>query len=672
MVRLHVLFGLALAVSLSSGFAEAGTWSPAPGVLKQVAVGSAGQVYGLTPRGAVVRWDGREFLPFAGALNQLSVTSGGGLWGLSNNGEIYRHGKRGWTLIPGRLKMISAGSSRSVWGLSNDGAIYRRAKEDWVQVPGALRAISAGAGGAVYGLSNKGKIYRYARGAFAPVPGLLSQISVGSAKHVWGLSEDGRVYQLQGGSFRQVEGKLAQLSVGADGEVWGISVRGEVFRYSATPRAAPKPAASILTKIVCQPAKATLSPGEGLVIKARAFDQRGRPMKATFRYRAQGGAMRGSSFVAGQQPGNYQVWVSHPETGVSRVVPVTIVAPVRCELIALSLKRARLYVGESTPVTARGYAAGRRPLSGLAYRYESRGGVVRDGAFWAGNTPGVYRLRCWIPGHPGKAEIEVEVLERLVCSSLRVRASKTELRWGESVRVTAWAFDQHGRRMPGAKVALKASQGTLSKGLYKAPRQDAVVTIHGVVAGGRVSGSVKLTVREPRYLTRIGLSLGKAKLRFGESTSIQAVPFDQLGQVMTGVGLELSTTGGGVIENGVYTAGRVEGAFLVWCRHRATNVAASIEVSVVEPVRLTLLTFERQVIRCRDYGQFALKLRAWDQYNRPCPVPLSSLVWECRGASIDAKTLIFRASGQVGHVRVRVRLPGTDSAQAWADVFVHP
>jgi virginiamycin B lyase len=158
----------------------------------------------------VYKWSGSAFelISSPDQVLQLSVGSADNIWGLTPpNAEgcgILRYtGKGNWkTIGPTFLVSISAAAD-TVWGLDSSGNIYR--------YPGNDSA------------------------PWEKIPGTLAEISAGSSKNVWGLDSAGNVYTYNGhsNSFDLIDGTYEDVYAAADGTVWALTAAGIPYLYSA-------------------------------------------------------------------------------------------------------------------------------------------------------------------------------------------------------------------------------------------------------------------------------------------------------------------------------------------------------------------------------------------------------------------------------------------------------
>ena len=218
-------------------------WQQVPGLLTQIAVGSAGNVWGLNSAGQIFRFNPQtqNWQQISGLLTQIAVASDGTVWGINSAQEIYRFDPQiqSWDHIPGLLTQIAVGSAGVVWGINSAQQIFRfdSGTQGWDQIPGLLAHIAVAADGSVWGLNAQQEIFRFdpqTRG-WDWIPGLLTHIAVGSANAVWGINAAGEIfrYNSQTQGWDQIPGQLTQIAVAYDGVVWGINSAQEIFTFDS-------------------------------------------------------------------------------------------------------------------------------------------------------------------------------------------------------------------------------------------------------------------------------------------------------------------------------------------------------------------------------------------------------------------------------------------------------
>ena len=168
-----------------------------------------------------------------GALKQISVGSDGDVWGVNSGNRVFRRQprKRRWAAVPGRLKQIEVGTASEVWGVGTDNRVYRWGGRSWKQKRGRLKQISVGADGTIWGVNSANKIFVWNGRKWRKIGGRLKQISVGSRAHVWGVNGNNEIFRWGGrGRWVRVTGRMKQVSVSSNGDVYAISPADEVFR----------------------------------------------------------------------------------------------------------------------------------------------------------------------------------------------------------------------------------------------------------------------------------------------------------------------------------------------------------------------------------------------------------------------------------------------------------
>lgn len=103
-----------------------GEWQPVEGNLKQIAVGSIDQIWGVDRQGAVHRWVG-DWLRVPGTLAYIAAASDGTVIGIDANDDLFRW--NGATFEPlaghGKLMQVSVADRKIMYGVSRDGVVLR-------------------------------------------------------------------------------------------------------------------------------------------------------------------------------------------------------------------------------------------------------------------------------------------------------------------------------------------------------------------------------------------------------------------------------------------------------------------------------------------------------------------------------------------------------------------
>jgi hypothetical protein len=221
-------------------------WQQVPGLLTQIALGSAGSVWGINSAGQIFNFNTgtQTWNQIPGQLAQIAVASDGAVWGINASQQVFRFNPQtqGWDQIPGTFAQIAVGSAGVVWAINAAQQIFRfdPGTQGWDQIPGALTQIAVGADGSVWGLNAQQQIFYFdpQTQGWDQIPGLLTQIAVGSANAVWGLNAQQQIYHYnpQTQDWDQIPGLLTQITVGANGAVWGINAAQQIFTFNAQPQ----------------------------------------------------------------------------------------------------------------------------------------------------------------------------------------------------------------------------------------------------------------------------------------------------------------------------------------------------------------------------------------------------------------------------------------------------
>jgi virginiamycin B lyase len=219
-----------------------GGWKLLNGGLKQVSVGNAREIWGVTDVNLVYRYTtSQDWMQVPGGLKCVATGADGDVWGCSPDNSIFHRVGNDWVQVPGGLAQIGVGSSQHIVGVNTTGDIWKYTGtpgKPWQQLPGKLMWVDAGADGAIWGVNAGGQIFRWnGTDKWDLIPGALDQISVGSAGNVWGKNKANENYRWNGSSWDKMSGHFKNVSVGFDGTAFGLGGNGAVYRWETTPAA---------------------------------------------------------------------------------------------------------------------------------------------------------------------------------------------------------------------------------------------------------------------------------------------------------------------------------------------------------------------------------------------------------------------------------------------------
>jgi len=145
----------------------------------------------------------------------------------------------------------------------------------------------------------------------------------------------------------------------------------------------------VCNRIIVTPTRVSLFPGEQVALRAVAYDQYNRAMTCGFSYDCSGGGrIAGNRFVAGSQPGTYQVWVRAAAFGISQVVNVTVRQRNQLTHLVFREPVKRVRAGQRVLLELLGFDQENRPmtLSPASCRWDCRTGTISRGSFWSHRT----------------------------------------------------------------------------------------------------------------------------------------------------------------------------------------------------------------------------------------------------------------------------------------------
>ena len=483
------------------------------------------------------------------------------------------------------------------------------AQANWVPVAGRLKQVSVGSSSNIWGLDPNGGVYKWDGRQFQSKPGQLNHISAAADGSVWGTDPNGGVYQWQGNNWVPKAGKLGMISVGGRGKVWGTDGGGGVYKWNGQ------------------------------------------------QFQAVGGSLQMISVGS-----DGTIWGTDRNGG--------IYARSGSNWVPKAGKLSAISVGSASAIWGVDGRGGVYKWDGR--QFQSQAGsltqisVGGDGTIWGTDrNGGIYK---WSAPKAAKPRPRPRPAKPRV-TRIDVNPKVKRLYPGQSFSVSASAYGRRNRQVA-AVLTFSATGGAMNGSTYTAGQQCGTFRITVGAAGCNVTGTCTVKIVEPRTLTSIALSVNPNQLHPGQQAQVKVFGLDQNNKRMRQA-ISLSCEGGSF--NGTtFIAGNQPGTFQIVARANGSNVHKAVSITIVEPVRLTLLSFTQPVLRCRVGGQVTLQLNGWDQYNRPCQVNLAELNWQCKGASINSQTLVFSAPRRPGHYYIRVRVPGgPKTAWAWADVYVH-
>jgi len=243
-------------------------------------------------------------------------------------------------------------------------------------------------------------------------------------------------------------------------------------------------------------------------------------------------------------------------------------------------------------------------------------------------------------------------------SKLTINPGKLEkIYFGDSHQFIVQGFDQDGSKLSldPKDIIWEFSRnlplGTIDNGLFTAGKIEGNFEIIAHVE--KFKASVPITVIEPPKVTKLEIEPSSAKLQFNQPQQFRCKVFDQRHQVMLNqaISWQVSSPNAGTIDNnGCFTAGKKAGKFEVIAS--LGGIRKSINISIIEPSKLTKLKFIQSVSELKFQERFQFKVKGIDQYGDD--IQVENISWDINPSNngLINKYGFFQAGTQVGKVTI--------------------
>jgi len=106
--------------------AQTAAWTVVASNASRVAIRNRVEFYLLRPDQTIWRHFSGTSAQLPGLLTDISVSTAGDVWGVSQSQEIWQWNGVDWTKVPGLLVQIAVGNPHTIWGITASGTIFRR------------------------------------------------------------------------------------------------------------------------------------------------------------------------------------------------------------------------------------------------------------------------------------------------------------------------------------------------------------------------------------------------------------------------------------------------------------------------------------------------------------------------------------------------------------------
>ncbi|MFI6518117.1 tectonin domain-containing protein [Spirillospora sp. NPDC050679] len=205
-------------------------WTQLPGQASRVAAAGPSVLWGITPAGAVQRWNGSGWTLVGGSATRLAVGTDDLPWIVRSNNIFRRTSAGQWQQMPGTGVDIAAGGPDNTWKLSGAGAISRWNGTGWTSVAGSASRIAAGSGGEVWIIDPNGAVFRRSSDQWQRRPGTAADIAVADPDRVVITDPDRNAYMWTGSDWQQLPGAQAASAAIGSRYVYAVDSTGTIRR----------------------------------------------------------------------------------------------------------------------------------------------------------------------------------------------------------------------------------------------------------------------------------------------------------------------------------------------------------------------------------------------------------------------------------------------------------
>ena len=211
-------------------------------------------------------------------------------------------------------------------------------------------------------------------------------------------------------------------------------------------------------------ANPTMEIGHSCQFQAFGYDRRNRPVPFVPTWSATGGNINANGNYLATMAGDFFITAQDPKSGISGRAAVRVMPPMIVR-IDVTPANSAVDLGKSYQFQAIGYDRRNRPVP-IAPTWSTTGGSISNTGLYSATMPGQYVITAQDPRSNlfGRATVTVKAL----ATRLDVAPASAMMRGGQSLQLSAVAYDRFGRPVPCA-ITWSASGGQVTvTGLYTA------------------------------------------------------------------------------------------------------------------------------------------------------------------------------------------------------------
>ncbi|MEG3896305.1 MULTISPECIES: WD40 repeat domain-containing protein, partial [unclassified Microcoleus] len=387
-----------------------------------------------------------------------------------------------------------------------------------------------------------------------------------------------------------------------------------------------------LSKIVIYETFQALFCGQEQHFIVKFLDQNNREMNFNdqdITWETTGGKIEQGLFTAGQREGRFEV---KAKIGIFETsVTITIIQPPRITDISFAPSSITLEFGKTQQFTAQVLDQRRNQMQETVLWEVSGGGKIdQNGNFIAGSKQGKFEIIASVSSI--RRVIPITIIEPPTLAELIIISSIPQLEFGQSFHFQLKGLDQYDNNIQTGEITWSASSGggTINQnGNFIAGSKQGNFEILASVSS--IRRVIPITIIEPPKLAELIITSSTSQLEFGQSFQFRVKGEDQYGDNINIGQITWSTTGGSILNNGMFRASYQEEKITVTAT--LGEISVSADVTIVEPPKLTTLVISPNQVEIKPGQHQQFQLHGLDEWARE--IAVGRIVWKATGGTID-------------------------------------
>jgi WD40 repeat protein len=421
-----------------------------------------------------------------------------------------------------------------------------------------------------------------------------------------------------------------------------------------------------LSKIVIVESYQELFYGQSTHFTVKGFDQNNREMNLNnkdVKWESAGGKIEQGLFTAYQREGRFEV---KAKIGIFETsVTITIIQPPIISEISVTPSNITLEFGKTRQFTAQVLDQRKNPMQEtVLWEVRGDGTIDQNGNFVAGSKEGKFEIIASAGSIVRRIPITIIAPPKL--DKLIITSSIEQLVFGHSFQFQVKGQDQYGEDIQTGAIRWSVSNrgGTIDQnGNFVAGSQEGKFEI--IASSGSIVRRIPVRIIEPPRLTELIITSPISQLEFGQNFQFQVKGLDQYGDNIETRKVTWSTTGGSILNNGMFHASYQKEKITVTAT--VGEISSYAHITIVEPPKLTTLVISPKQVKIEPGQHQQFKLQGLDEWNRE--IAIGRVVWKATGGKIDQNGNFIADINAKG--KFRVTATATEyNISAFADITV--